>query len=253
MLNRLLRVVTPLVGRWPARPLRTAGPLLALSVAATSISDVATASDFGGAAGLSSQLVDRGIALTRDTPVLQGTLFWLPSPGWSVNVSASSALNAPGKVLMVAASLSRSWTLSDDWQMQAEVLRYSYPTDRINRLFNRNEASLGWNYRDRLSISLAAFQMPDSGLRPRWYGATDLTAHQPLIGALSLSAGIGISQAPPAMYGLEYASHYHYGHAGLIYTTGHWNVELERVFSNSRTGYPGRGIWPWVASVSRSF
>ncbi|WP_235429760.1 hypothetical protein [Xanthomonas sp. GPE 39] len=253
MLNRFLQVAIPFVGHWLAPQLKAAGPLLALTIATASISDVAAASDFGGAAGLSSQLVDRGIALTRDTSVLQGTLFWLPAPDWSVSVSASSALNAPGKILMVTAGVSRNWTLSDSWQMQVEVLRYSYPTNRINRMFNRNEASLGWTYRDRLSISLAAFQMPDNGLRQRWYGAADLSTHQPLIGALSLSAGIGVSQAPAAIYGMEHTSHYNYGHAGLIYTTGHWNVELNRIFSNSHTGYPDHGLWPWVASVSRSF
>lgn len=237
-----------------ARP--GAGPALALGLGlalAALHAPVALAGDVGGAAGISSQLVDRGIAVTRNTPTLQGALFWLPAPGWSLSGSASVALDAPGKVLMGSVGLSRSWTLSDSWQLQAEALLYRYPGTRTDRLFNRDELSLGWSYRDRLSLSLAAFRMPDSGLHQRWYGALDLTAHQPLAGPLSLAAGVGISQAPPALYGLVSTAHYRYGHAGLIWNAGRWSVEMDRVFGNAHTGYTDRGLWPWVASVSRSF
>nr|WP_244672394.1 hypothetical protein [Xanthomonas sp. D-93] len=238
--------------RRSGRPGTWVAPAVALALAALH-APAATAGDIGGAAGISSQLVDRGIAVTRSTPTLQGALFWLPAPGWSLSGSASVALDAPGTVLMSSLGLSRSWTLSDSWQLQAEALLYRYPGARANRLFNRDEVSLGWSYRDRLSLSLAAFRMPDSGLQQRWYGALDLTAHQPLSGPLSLSAGIGVSQAPPALYGLEYVAHYRYGHAGLIWNAGRWSLEVDRVFSNARTGYADRGLWPWVASVSRSF
>ncbi|MBB5885379.1 MULTISPECIES: hypothetical protein [unclassified Xanthomonas] len=232
-----------------------AGAALAVGLALAALhAPAARAGDVGGAAGISSQLVDRGIALTRDTPTLQGALFWLPAPGWSLSGSASVALDAPGKVLMSSVGLSRSWTLSDSWQLQAEALLYRYPGARANRLFNRDEVSLGWSYRDRLSLSVAAFRLPDSRLRQRWYGALDVTAHQPLAGPLSLSAGVGISEAPQALYGLPYATHhYRYGHAGLIWNAGRWSVEVDRVFSNARSGYADRGLWPWVASVSRSF
>ncbi|WP_369916575.1 hypothetical protein AB8810_11500 [Xanthomonas sp. NCPPB 3005] len=232
------------------RPLRGT---LALA-AALCLPGTALAAKLGGAVGLSSQLVDRGIAVTADTPSLQLAGYWLPAPGWSLGASASTALDAPGHQLLTTIELSRSWTLSDSWQMQAGLLRYDYPGNRINRLFNRNEASLGWSYRDRLSVSLAAFELPDS-YRGRWYGAADLTVHQPLPGQLSLSAGIGISQAPPALYGLDYADHYSYGHAGLMWNAGAWSVEVDRVFSDARSIYArrGNGIWPWVVTVSRAF
>ena len=232
------------------RPLRGT---LALA-AALGLPGTALAAKLGGAVGLSSQLVDRGIAVTADTPSLQLAGYWLPAPGWSLGASASTALDAPGHQLLTTIELSRSWTLSDSWQMQAGLLRYDYPGNRINRLFNRNEASLGWSYRDRLSVSLAAFELPDS-YRGRWYGAADLTVHQPLPGQLSLSAGIGISQAPPALYGLDYADHYSYGHAGLMWNAGAWSVEVDRVFSDARSIYArrGNGIWPWVVTVSRAF
>lgn len=227
---------------------------LALAVALC-LPGTALAAKFGGAVGLSSQLVDRGIAVTADTPSLQVAGYWLPAPGWSLGASASTALDAPGQQLLTTVELSRSWTLSDSWQMQVGLLRYDYPGNRINRLFNRNEASIGWSYRDRLSVSLAAFELPDS-YRGRWYGAADLTVHQPLPGHLSLSAGVGISQAPAALYGLDdYADHYSYGHAGLMWNAGAWNVEIDRVFSDARSIYASRGggIWPWVVTLSRAF
>lgn len=233
------------------RPLRDT---LALA-AALNLPGTALAAKLGGAVGLSSQLVDRGIAVTADTPSLQLAGYWLPAPGWSLGASASTALDAPGHQLLTTIELSRSWTLSDSWQMQATLLRYDYPGNRINRLFNRNEASIGWSYRDRLSVSLAAFELPDS-YRGSWYRAADLTVHQPLPGRLSLSAGIGISQAPPALYGLDYDDHhYSYGHAGLMWNAGAWSVEVDRVFSDARSIYArrGNGIWPWVVTVSRAF
>jgi len=213
------------------------------------------AASVGGAVGVSSQLVDRGIAVTADTPSLQLSGYWLPAPGWAVGASASTALDAPGHQMLTTVELSRSWTLSDSWQMQAGLLRYSYPGSRTNRLLNRDEVSLGWSYRDRLSVSVAAFTLPDS-YPGRWYGAADLTVHQPLLAQLSLSAGVGISQAPSALYGLGYDDHhYGYGHAGLIWNKGAWSAEIDRVFSEGHSIYArrGGGLWPWVVTVSRAF
>ncbi|CTP83477.1 hypothetical protein A6R71_18080 [Xanthomonas translucens pv. arrhenatheri] len=230
------------------------GALALALAAALCLPGTALAAKVGGAVGISTQLVDRGIAVTSDTPSLQLAGYWLPAPGWSLSASASSALNAPGHQLLTTLELSRSWTLSDSWQMQAGVVRYSYPGNRINRMLNRDEVSIGGSYRDRLSVSVGAFALPDS-YPGRWYGAADLTVHQPLPAHLSLSAGIGISQAPAALYGLDYANHYSYGHAGLMWNAGAWSVEIDRIFSDAHSIYTRRrnGIWPWVATLSRAF
>ncbi|UKE56566.1 hypothetical protein [Xanthomonas translucens] len=262
-MRRLIGMAAPGLAPAAARTLSSRPPsgcasalhgALALA-AALCLPCTALAAKVGGAVGISTQLVDRGIAVSSDTPSLQLAGYWLPAPGWSLSASASSALNAPGHQLLTTLELSRSWTLSDSWQMQAGVVRYSYPGNRINRLLNRNEASIGWSYRDRLSVSVGAFALPDS-YPGRWYGAGDLTVHQPLLAQLSLSAGIGISQAPAVLYGVDdYANHYSYGHAGLMWNAGAWSAEIDRVFSDAHSIYTRRrnGIWPWVATVSRAF
>ncbi|MCC4595606.1 hypothetical protein NRY95_11320 [Xanthomonas campestris pv. phormiicola] len=233
------------------------GPLgsVALALAVWLPGADAVAARVGGALGLSSQLVDRGVAVTPATSTVQGAAYWLPAPGWSLSVSASSLLRKPGELRLVTAEASRNWTLSDNWQMQAGLLYYVYPANRVEKLLNRNEASLGWSYRDLLSFSVAAFQLPDSGDRGRWYKAADLSVHQALPAHLALSAGVGISQAPSALYGLGSAEHYRYGHAGLLWNAGSWTAEIDREFSGARGGYAwhAKPPWPWVITVSRSF
>ena len=65
----------------------------------------AQSSTFSGAVALSSQLVDRGQAITRTTPILQGAASWTFPAGWSLGLSASTEVRSPGHVVAAAADI----------------------------------------------------------------------------------------------------------------------------------------------------
>jgi hypothetical protein len=214
----------------------------------------ALAANGGGAVALTSQLVDRGIAIAPVKPTLQGAGYWLPAPGWSA--SASASLQAPllSKPVAFTGQLSRYWMVGERWQFQASVLYYGYPSDRITRTFNRREVSAGWSYRDVLNLSLSTFNFPSSG-GGRWSSAADATLQLPLWRGLSASAGLGISQFPVMAYGAAQGGHYQYGQLGLKWSGAGWSVELDRLVNSSNTpqAQGSQAREPWLFMVSRSF
>lgn len=218
----------------------------------------ARSSDLSGEVALTSQLVDRGLALTPPTAAVQGALSLTLPQGWSMGVSAGAEIRSPGHIPESLAQLSRSISLSGDWQMQASLLYYHYADIGLARIYDRAEAGLGWTYRDTLSFNLSANYAPDakeSRVRP----AADLNLHWPLPWHLSLSAGAGIAQyviAPYSQaYDYDYTGTYRYGHAGLLWSQGPWRVELDRVFTDSavRQRLGNLAASPWLGTISWSF
>ena len=210
-----------------------------------------------GVAGVSSQLVDRGVAITPDTPTFQGAVSWSSPAGWSFSLSGSSELRSPGRVVEATAEASRYWSLSSDWQMQASLLYYSYPSSPSSRVYDRAETSVDWIYRDVLTFGVSAIHVfGGRDHQPR--GAADVDLHWPLPWNFSLSTGAGIAQslvAPNSPYNYDKASVYHYGHAGLTWETGPWRVELDRILveRSARRYWRNLSASPWVATISRSF
>lgn len=219
---------------------------------------------------LSSQLVDRGQAITRATPILQGAVSWTSSAGWSLGLSGSTAVRSPDRIVEALAHASRYWSLSGDWQMQASVLYYRYPGSAETRAYDRAEAGLNWTYRDVLTLGVSALYVIGArDHRPR--GAVDASFRWPLARHFSFSVGAGVAQAtaaPYSPYGYDRAdsySHYWryrddsglrgYGHVGLSWGDRDWRVELSRILADPAT----RRQWkeldasPWVATISRSF
>lgn len=236
-----------------------------------------------GTVALSSQLVDRGQAITGNTPVLQGSASWtfpaggaasgtFPS-GWSLGLAGSTEVRSPSRMVVTLVQASRYWSLSGDWQMQVGLLYYSYAGQLGSRAFDRAETGVNWTYRDVLTLGLSAIYVIGArGHQPR--GAADLDLHWPLGRHFSLSIGAGITQSLAAPYGpcrcgyegaddYGYASpydharadHYGYGHAGLAWTDGPWRIKLERIVAatEARQQWGNPGASPWVATVSRSF
>jgi len=233
----------------------------------------AQSTGFGGTVALSSQLVDRGQAITASTPILQGDVTWTSPAGWLLGLSAGTELRAPGQLAEASVQVARYWPLSGDWQMQTDLLYYRYSGSARTRAYDRAETGIHWTYRDVLTLGLSAVRMfgaPDGRVR----GAADLDFHWPLPRHFYLSAGAGIAQIPAMpcrayehadswrdleygrpYYGCERHGSYRYGHAGLIWAMGGWRMELERIVTaphmRRQRGAPGAA--PWVATVSRSF
>ncbi|MET0331699.1 MAG: TorF family putative porin [Dyella sp.] len=222
----------------------------------------AQSSPFSGTVALSSQLVDRGLPVTSNTPTMQGAAAWSSPSGWSLGISASAELRSPGTLAESMAQASRSWALSSDWQMQASVIYYSYTGDAQTRVYDRGEAGVTWIYRDILTFDLAAVRViGSSDHRPR--AAADVGFHWPLIWNFSLSAGAGLAQSLSApryyahagAYDHNPSGTYAYGQTGLIWNYGHWQLALDRILTSQDARRLGGNLnaSPWVATMSRSF
>ncbi|GAB3788023.1 hypothetical protein GCM10028797_21300 [Dyella agri] len=238
----------------------------------------AQSTGFRGAVGLSSQLVDRGQAITANTPILQGAASWTSPGGWSLGLSAGTELRTPGHLAEASAQASRFWSLSSAWQMQMDLLYYRYAGSARMRSFDRAEAGVHWMYRDVLTFGLSAVRVLGAEDR-RLRGVADLDFHWPLPRHFYLSVGAGIAQTPAVPYHAYAASYrtdeytsandnsdnyeyeykapnsYRYGHVGMIWAMGDWHAELERIVTDPRIrrqrGIPA--VAPWVATVSWSF
>ena len=222
---------------------------------------------FNGTLALSSQLVDRGLAVTPATPILQGAASWTSSGGWSLGLSGSTEVRSPNHLAEAFAQASRSWLLSPDWQMQASLVYYDYPNNAQSKVFDRTETGLNWRYRDVLTLGLSAiYPIGAKEHEPR--GALDIDFHWPLPRHFSLSAGAGFAQSVAApynpydyenrhanSYGYSRVASYGYGHAGLGWSRGSWRVELDRIATSSDVRRQGGELStsPWVATLSLSF
>ncbi|HVI56745.1 MAG TPA: hypothetical protein VM621_17020 [Luteibacter sp.] len=212
----------------------------------------AQSSTLGGALALSNQLVDRGLAVTPKTPVLQGALSWTTPSGWSLGLSASTETRSPAQVVEALAQASYAWSLSSDWQMQAGLMYYRYGNDSHWRSYDRVELAATWIYRDVLTLGLSEAQLIHSGGRgPR--GAADIGFRWPLAWKLAGSAGIGTAQylVPP-----YYRQHprYQYGHVGLVWENAGWRVELNHIVTQHAPRPAGSpAVSPWNATIARTF
>lgn len=240
----------------PSPPARAAarrglGRLLAAALLAPVLP--AAAGSLGGAISLDSQLVDRGLAVTARTPVLQGMLSWAPAPDWVLAVSAGAETRAPDRLAQVTAIGTRYWTLSDHWQMRASLLYYRYSVDQGRWHYERTEASLGWTYQDLLSVGVSAFRVPSD---TRLYHVADLSLQYPLSDRLAVGAGIGVSDILRRTgYTPTGSDHYRYGHLGLSWRHGGWSARLERIRSSANAPLlpDAPRVAPWVATLARTF
>jgi len=223
----------------------------------------AQSGSLGGTVALSSQLVDRGLAITAATPVVQGELRWNTPGGWSLGVVAGSELRSP-RLAESLVQLARTWPVSDDWQLQASLLYYDAPRHDRARPYRRAEADLSWIYRDVLTLNLAATRQPGEH-DARTNIAAEANLRWPLSHHLALAAGAGLARFQGGSYGYGYgyggyggearSRWYRYGQAGLVWTAGGWRVELDRITTDeapaSRRGTGG--VAPWLATAAWSF
>ncbi|WP_157006293.1 hypothetical protein [Luteibacter yeojuensis] len=214
----------------------------------------AHAGDWGGTIAASSQLVDRGVAITPPVPVVQGAVNWVSRNGWSIGASASYQVRDPGRVAEAIAQVARSWSLSDDWQAQASLMDYHYPGGSAGlRSYNRIELGGSLVWRDVLTIGASAIRLNrwGGGLR----GAADVGARWPLGWHLAATGGVGIAQylAPLRQYYPSRPDRYTYGHGGLVWQNGPWRVELIHVFTNRERNRGEQRVSPWTATVARTF
>jgi hypothetical protein len=219
-----------------------------------------------GKIALSSQLVDRGLAITPATPILQGAVSWASSSGWSLGAAGAVETGSPGTPVMALARVSRAWAPSAEWQAQASLLYYDY---RATAMPDRLDANLYFTYRDLVSFGVSAIRIDNPRAPRRRAGAADATLSWPIARHLSLSAGAGIGQAtittygyrrPPSLYGAarayryDHVRSYAYGSLGVAWSDGPWRLQVDRNMNSlgDRRVYGARAPG-WVATLSRAF
>lgn len=224
-------------------------------------------SRIGGELALASRLVDRGLPVSAATPVLQGSLSWMPGQSWSFGLAGAVELRSPGRPVLVLGRATRSWSLSGDWLAQASVLHYDHRATPGVAVPDRTDATLYFTYRDLLSVGVSAMH-PHEGDGRRVLGAADAELSVPLSRALSLSAGAGIAEAMLSRYpagryaanGDYYAGatrprRYGFGNLGLGWHQGPWRLRLDRHFNSlgDRRVYGGEAPPQWVVTASWAF
>ncbi len=238
----------------PKRPFVAVGRSLAVSAIALALAAPVPAHPAAnGEVALSSQLVDRGIAVTRPGPALQGAMSWVWPSGWSLGLAGGIELRHPDHLAEELIQVSHYWPASADWRMQGRVLYYHY-SEVTRRGFY--EAGLDWIYRDILTVGVSGIYTADRDHRLR--PAADLDFRWPLQRDFSLAAGAGVSsyaRPPYGQYEHGSVSYYRYGHLGVLWNRGPWQFKLDRLLvrPQDRDRMHRSAPSPWLATLSRSF
>jgi len=223
--------------------------------AAACIAAPALAADLAGTVALSSQLIDRGVAIAPRSGAIQGALYWAPARDWSLSASAALDAGSPPRLLQSSFAVARDWTLADDWRLRAGLTRsryyYTGGRDRWWRV-ERNEVQASLLYRDLLSLSLSAARLHGS---ERTTLALDLTLQRPLTQRVAVSAGLGVAGIARYGDGNDRDGYYRYGHLGLSWSRGDWRVDLQRIHAGAGAPRPWNApqASPWLATLALSF
>lgn len=208
-----------------------------------------------GSLAMSSQLVDRGLAIGSSTPTLQGALSWASDDGWTIGGAIGAPLRRPGDPTEALVQVARSWRASASSQLQASLVYYDYPAVGAMPAYRRVEGNASWIYRDVLVLNAAALR-PLNVPGAKTAGAVDVSLRWPLAAHLSLRAGLGEAQFQHRYgYHGDRLDWYGYGNLGLAWEEGSWRVEATRIATRDAPRQrPGTGgLSPWLATVAWSF
>ncbi|HEU4615419.1 MAG TPA: hypothetical protein VFS15_25165 [Kofleriaceae bacterium] len=224
----------------------------------------ARAATCGGAVGVTSDNVYRGISLTDARPSALVDVHCAFGDGWIAGAGISS-VHLPGRSrnAQLGFYLDRRWQLDDDWSAKLGAVHYdAFRHGRADGLrYDEVNAVLGYrgSWRATLAWSPNATDMyfGGSGKAHRTVWA-ETTYHRPLVDRLSVDVGVGI--AAPGGWGQR---SYRYGSVGASYGIGSVYFYASRIWTDSLTwsyrylGDPFTATLPsqsrWVGSVVWSF
>ncbi|MDI3259402.1 MAG: TorF family putative porin [Sinobacteraceae bacterium] len=190
---------------------------------------------FGGALGVASDDVFRGISLSDHQPSVQGDVHYRADAGWFAGLAAASVKRGrdQGTTVELDPYLGFAWALDSDWSARLAYVHYAYPFNSPHRLYDYDEADGTLAWRDRAFLTVAA--SPDTGAETTRGTASGRAAlayslgwHQPLPGAFSVSAGVGY-------YDLRWVigTGYVYWNAGLSYDWGPMHLDASYIGTNA--------------------
>ena len=202
----------------------------------------AFAVDCGGALGLGSDNVSRGISLGGADPswILDGHC--RVGDGWIAGAGASRvhlAGRRPGAQLSLY--VDRNWQFDDDWRGKVGIVHYDGARrgrldglryDEINAAvgskgFWRASLAFSPNASD-LYFTNALAPISDGAGKSHWAAWAETTFHQPVSGRLAADAGFGLS-----VPGGKGESSYRYGSIGLSYSIADVNFYATRIWTDA--------------------
>ena len=208
--------------------LRTAGLSWALALASSA---GAQPLQWSGEVAISSDMTERGVSPWPDSPIAQGVIALSDATHWVSSLTIATALDR-SHATQLGARVAGYWSLSQDWQLQARLVYYTYPDSQSNWPYERIEATLGAGYRDLASLEYSWVRLSESDRR--LYPAIDLGLRWPLGDQWALAGGVGSAELP-AWPG----RHYRYADAGVVWREGPWRASLRYLW----TGQPTRGMF----------
>jgi uncharacterized protein (TIGR02001 family) len=214
----------------------------------------AWAGGFGGALGVASDDVFRGVSLSDHQPSLQGDLHYRADRGWFAGLAAASVKRGHDQDTTAEFDpyLGFAWALGRDWSARLAYVHYAYPFNSPHRIYDYDELDGTLAWRDRAFLSVAG--SPDTGAETTRGTATgraalaySLGVHQPLPQAFSINAGIGY-------YDLRWAigAGYAYWNTGIGYDWRAWHFEASYLGTDAtahRLYYDDLAANRWVVSL----
>ena len=221
------------------------GRLLPIAAAVASFAAIpvsARVSDCGGAIGLGSDNVYRGISLGGRNPAWIVDAHCRVADGWIAGVSAGRVqLAGRNPNAQLALYLDRHWQLDDDWSGKIGVMHYdgAHGGRRDGLRYDELNAALGYRSFWRVSLAVSpnasdlyytnALAPVSAGpLKSHWAASVETTFHRPLAGRLAADAGLGLS-----VPGGKGESSYRYASIGLSYGIGDISVYASRIWTDT--------------------
>jgi uncharacterized protein (TIGR02001 family) len=230
------------------------GRALLLAALTLGYATPASAGNWGGALGASSDAVFRGLTLSDGQPSLEADLHYYADARWFAGLGATTLDPGgdEGRSLQLNGYLGYSWPISASWAARLSLDHYDYPRDAPRSLYNYDElgGTLAWS--DRVFLSLA--WSPDKGAPTRRGDvagrsaiACELLLHQPLFASLAANLGVGHYD----ISGLD-GSGYTYGNAGLGYALGALQLDVSYIATDHQAKslfYGDTAANRWLATL----
>jgi len=201
----------------------------------------AHAGDCGGALGLGSDNVYRGISLGGGKPAWIVDVHCRVDDNWIAGAGASRVqLAGRSKNAQLALYVDRHWQFDAGWSGKVGVMHYdgAHRGRRDGLRYDEVNAALGYKGFWRVSIAVSpnasdlyfthAMAPFSEGSKSHWATSVETTFHHALGGRLAADAGLGLSI--PRGKG---ESSYRYASVGVSYAFGDINLYASRIWTDS--------------------
>jgi len=209
---------------------------------------------WGGSLGVTSDYIVRGISRSDAQAAMQLELHYLNSNGFVAGIFASKARIDPDQPsdAELNAFVGFAWTAGSDWHGKILASHYAYPWNRAGSVYDYDELDVDLTYQEWLGVNLVYSPNQPRYLRSRGlFGMTSESAEvnlqRPVLGRLSVTAGIGYSN-----FDGPDAGGYAYWSVGAAYTIAAVSLAVSYVDTSARAKvlfYDSAADGRWTGTV----